>query len=85
MSFPYPQDRHRDRVDKGEQPYQDAREALSQQDANLPEGDPEGRPEPPTPSSLSGGGTDIPADVLDELKDAGDAVDRRGRDESKKE
>jgi CHASE3 domain sensor protein len=35
MSYPYPQDRHRDRKEKGEQPYKDAREAMSQQEANL--------------------------------------------------
>ena len=29
MSYPYPQDRHRDRKEKGEQPYKDAREAMS--------------------------------------------------------
>jgi hypothetical protein len=35
MSYPYPQDRHRDRREKGEQPYKDAREALTEQDAQL--------------------------------------------------
>ncbi len=35
MSYPYPQDRHRDRKEEGEQPYKDAREALSQQQAHL--------------------------------------------------
>ena len=35
MSYPYPQDRHRDRKEKGDQPYQDAKEALSKQDARL--------------------------------------------------
>lgn len=35
MSYPYPQDRHRERKEKGDQPYQDAKEALSQQDARL--------------------------------------------------
>ncbi len=35
MSYPYPQDRHRDRKEKGEQPYKDAREAMSQNDAEL--------------------------------------------------
>ena len=33
MSYPYPQDRHRDRKEKGEQPYKDAREAMSQNEA----------------------------------------------------
>ena len=31
MSFPYPQDRHADRKTKGEQPYKDEKEALTQQ------------------------------------------------------
>jgi hypothetical protein len=35
MSYPYPQDRHRDRKEKGEQPYKDAREAMSQNDASI--------------------------------------------------
>lgn len=35
MSMPYPQDRHRERKEKGEQPYKDAREALSESEAEL--------------------------------------------------
>jgi len=35
MSYPYPQDRHRDRKEKGEQPYKDDNEAMSQTDAEL--------------------------------------------------
>lgn len=35
MSYPYPQDRHRDRKEKGEQPYKDAKERFSQQNAAL--------------------------------------------------
>jgi hypothetical protein len=35
MSYPYPQDRHLDRKEKGDQPYQDAREAMSQNEANI--------------------------------------------------
>jgi hypothetical protein len=30
MSYPYPQDRHRDRREKGEQPYKDAKETLAE-------------------------------------------------------
>lgn len=41
MSYPYPQDRHRDRKEKGEQPYKDAREAMTQQQAEL-QGEAEG-------------------------------------------
>ena len=35
MSYPYPQDRHRYRKEKGEQPYKDAREAMSQNEASI--------------------------------------------------
>ena len=35
MSYPYPQDRHLDRKEKGEQPYRDAKEAMSQTNAQI--------------------------------------------------
>ncbi len=35
MSYPYPQDRHRDRKEKGNQPYQDAKEAMAQTEARI--------------------------------------------------
>ncbi len=35
MSDFYPQDRHRDRKEEGEQPYKDARETLSENEAEL--------------------------------------------------
>ncbi len=35
MSYPYPPDRHRDRQEKGEQPYKDDKEAMTQADAQL--------------------------------------------------
>ena len=35
MSYPYPQDRHLDRKEKGDQPYKDAREAMSQNEAHI--------------------------------------------------
>jgi hypothetical protein len=35
MSYPYPQDRHLDRKEKGEQPYKDAREAMAQNNASI--------------------------------------------------
>jgi hypothetical protein len=35
MSYPYPQDRHLDRKEKGEQPYKDAREAMAQNEAGI--------------------------------------------------
>jgi hypothetical protein len=38
MSYPYPQDRHLDRKEKGEQPYKDAREAMAQNHADIQAG-----------------------------------------------
>ena len=38
MSYPYPQDRHLDRKEKGEQPYKDAKEAMAQERAELQAG-----------------------------------------------
>jgi hypothetical protein len=35
MSYPYPQDRNRDRKEKGEQPYKDAREAMAESEERL--------------------------------------------------
>jgi hypothetical protein len=35
MSYPYPQDRHRDRKEKGDQPYQDAKESLAESEADI--------------------------------------------------
>ncbi len=35
MSYPYPQDRHLDRKEKGNQPYKDAREAMSQNEVHI--------------------------------------------------
>ena len=35
MSYPYPQDRHLDRKEKGNQPYQDAKEAMAQTQAQI--------------------------------------------------
>jgi hypothetical protein len=35
MSYPYPQDRHRDRKEKGEQPYKDDSEAMARHDSEL--------------------------------------------------
>jgi len=34
-SYPYPQDRHRDRKEKGDQPYKDAKESMTLKGAEL--------------------------------------------------
>lgn len=35
MSYPYPQNRHLDRKEKGDQPYKDAKEALNENEAEI--------------------------------------------------
>ena len=72
MSYPYPQDRHRDRKEKGEHPYKDAKEALSQQEAALETEGHERGQEPPRLSSLSQGGENVPPEVLDRMREADD-------------
>ena len=42
MSYPYPQDRTRDKRTKGEEPYEDAREAFGQSVAEIEQTAPEG-------------------------------------------
>jgi len=37
MSYPYAQDRHIDRKEKGEQPYKDAKEAMARQNVEIEE------------------------------------------------
>lgn len=74
MSFPYPQDRHRDRKEKRDQPYKDAKEAMAQQEAGeLVQGQ-EHDQEAPRLSSLSHGGDDIPSAVLDRLGATSDEI-----------
>ncbi len=72
MSYPYPQDRNRDRKEKGEQPYKDARQAMSESGAGLQaeaeafgetnlrqtDEEPIGRPESEAPSLLRRVGAD---------------------------
>jgi hypothetical protein len=42
MSYSYPQDRHRDRKEKGDQPYEDARETYAENEAEIERTAPEG-------------------------------------------
>ena len=72
MSYPYPQDRHLDRKEKGEQPYKDAKEAMAQQEAAEPVESHQHGQQPPKLSSLSQGGEDIPADVRERLRETAD-------------
>ena len=67
MSYPYPQDRHLDRKEKGEQPYKDAKEEIARQDAAQPTEAHERGQEPPRLSSLSQDGDEVPVEVLEQL------------------
>jgi hypothetical protein len=81
MSFPYPQDRHRDRKEKGEHPYKDAKETLARERAEVENEAHETGQEPRRTSSLSEGGTNVPQDVIDSLRqatDSGESDDRQG-------
>ena len=80
MSYPYPQDRHRDRKEKGDQPYKDAKEAMTQQEATEQVESQEHRQRAPELSSLSKGGDDIPADVQEQLRATGDEAGTAGRE-----
>jgi hypothetical protein len=74
MSYPYPQDRHRDRKEKGEQPYKDNAEAYGQQQAELrrkaSEEDPQREDDVPV--------TDLEREVEERLDDVRDELDREG-------
>lgn len=68
MSYPYPQDRHRDRREKGEQPYKDAAETFGQKEAKL---DREAGVPPEEQSSRS---------IADQERDAEDRFEDIGND-----
>jgi hypothetical protein len=74
MSFPYPQDRHRDRKEKGEHPYKDAKETLARERAEVENEAHEAAEERPRTSSLSEGGEDIPREVIDSMRRAGESI-----------
>ena len=75
MSYPYPQDRHRDRKEKGDQPYKDAKEAMAQQEAAETVEAQEDGQQPPRLSSLSKGGKDVPADVREQMRKTTDEAE----------
>ena len=47
MSYPYPQDRARDKRTKGDEPYEDAREAFGENEAEIRRTAPQGREQRP--------------------------------------
>ncbi len=80
MSYPYPQDRHRDRKEKGDQPYQDAKEALSQSSANL-QAEAEAYGEERRNETEEERNERLTEEAEERLRRVGDEVGRRGHDE----
>ena len=80
MSYPYPQDRHRDRKEKGDQPYQDAKEALSQSSANL-QAEAEAYGEERRNESEEERNARLTEEAEERLRQVGEEVGRRGHDE----
>lgn len=70
MSYPYPQDRHRDRKEKGEQPYKDAKEAMAQERAEID-----------AQAPLSDAGAQAPEDREAEMQDRLTEVTREIRED----
>jgi hypothetical protein len=72
MSYPYPQDRHRDRKEEGEQPYKDAREAMAQEAAEIQAGA-ESFGESREADSNEAGVEDLQERVEERLRDVGES------------
>ena len=67
MSYPYPQDRTRDQQTKGEQPYQDAKEAMAQSEVQI-QGDAEAFGEALRDESGEDRATRIAAEMEDRVR-----------------
>ena len=77
-SYPYPQDRSRDRKAKGDQPYKDDREALAQKDGELHD-QVAAQNEPDFgPSSTE----EVSAEIADRLRRVNEAIEEKHRQES---
>ncbi len=76
MSYPYPQDRHRDRKEKGDQPYQDAQESMAQQGATQQS---EATQNAPDVDPTSTG--EVSEEMIERLRQVNDEIGRRGHDE----
>jgi hypothetical protein len=73
VSYPYPQDRHRDRKEKGEQPYKDAREEMGQAEAELARRAREGGPGPELPQA------DHEAELEERLREVNREIEQERR------
>lgn len=69
MSYPYPQDRHRDRKEKGEQPYKDAKEAMAQERAEIDAQAPLGNAQAQTPEDREAEMQDRLTEVTREIRE----------------
>jgi hypothetical protein len=78
MSYPYPQDRSRDRQEKGDQPYQDAREAMAQSEARL-QGEAEAEGEARRDETEEERQARVAAELQDRLREVNDDVAGRQR------
>lgn len=77
MSYPYPQDRHRDRKEKGEQPYKDAKESMAQADIEL-ENEVAAQSAPESgPTSTD----EVPEVMIDRLRQVNEEVEAQHREE----
>jgi len=77
MSYPYPQDRNRNRREQGEQPYKDAKEAMAQQEADL-ENQVKGENAPDLGVTEPG---DISDEMTDRLRQVNDEISQWRHDE----
>ncbi|MDQ4099438.1 MAG: hypothetical protein M3121_02940 [Chloroflexota bacterium] len=75
MSYPYPQDRHRDRQEKGKQPYEDARHALNQNEMAVP-GQGEGGESPAEPLTEEGLSEELQEIAEDRMRQVNDEIVR---------
>jgi hypothetical protein len=75
MSYPYPQDRHRDRKEKGDQPYEDAREAYAETEAQIEHSAPAG-----SDRGASRTDEDQAPDAEERFEQVGDEVARERED-----
>jgi hypothetical protein len=78
MSYPYPQDRRREQREKGDQPYTDAREAMSRQDAEL-QAQAEGYGEARNAETEEERRTHVEDEAKEHLKEIGDEVARKSK------
>ena len=75
MSYPYPQDRTRDKQNEGTQPYKDARQALNQNDV-VPPGHGEPGDQPPEPLTEDGLTEELQEIAEERMRQVNDEITR---------